>query len=461
MSDNKSLIFFFLLIHIYMIHLERRRFHIMIQQQWKPVNIPEVEPGHMMVSSIGNFMTSDNQPQDEYQSSNGFKYILLKLNEEECKKTGKQYRLFPSDDIVAKTFIPIPEHLKDDQFPEVIHKNGISTDNRVDNLEWVSGNYRWANIDLPDVRQSYYQVSNRGEVRRIFDSSLLTLNSKDNLGYNRLDLSAPPHCDRKKFSVHRLVALYFVPGRTESRDTVNHIDGIRNNNYWKNLEWVTMQENIAHASETMSLHHGSDNHNAIINDEDAKLICHSLNRNNGEIIAVYHELRELLPHVSYPLISSIKYGATFNHVSKYILTDAGRNKQIRHDDYETVIDIAKCLKKNKGDVKKTRNEMLEKYPWINLGYIWHLKDKSVSADITDEVFSKDEFPKCLTLNDDIAEEIVKCLMKHKGEKFIANIVFLELKDQYPGLTKDHVRYIKDKRTFTNVSDKYFQKGDLD
>lgn len=105
--------------------------------------------------------------------------------------------------------------------------------------------------------------------------------------------------------------------------------------------------------------------------------------------------------------------------------------------------------------------MISVYPWISLGYIWHLKDKSVSADITDEVFSKDEFPKCLTMNEDIAEDIVKSLIQHKDVKNISHVVYEEMKDKYPGLTKDHVRYIKDKRTFTQLSDRYFQKGDLD
>lgn len=142
---------------------------ISMKEQWKFVNIEEVEPQSMLVSPEGKFMTPDNEYCDEYLSTNGFKYILLKLSKSERDKTGKKYRLFPSDDIIAKTFIAIPDHLKDDNYVEIIHKNGMSTDNSIVNLEWNSGEYRWANLDMWNIRSLYYQVSDRGEIRRISD----------------------------------------------------------------------------------------------------------------------------------------------------------------------------------------------------------------------------------------------------------------------------------------------------
>ena len=431
-----------------------------MKKQWKFVtNITDIEPQSMIVSSDGEFMTSDNVPCEEYLSTNGFKYVLLKLNKLLSKSTNRAYRLFPADDVVAKTFIPIPEYLNNEDYIEVFHKNGILTDNSVENLEWISGKYRWTNIDINDVRDMYYQVSNHGEVRRMHDKRLLSP-SENRDGYYRLSLVLNNHNDKRSFTVHRLVALYFVKGRTNERRIINHIDGVKTNNYWKNLEWVTNEENLKHASMTLLLPHGEDNHNAILNDDIASKICHSLNRHHGDINDVYNEFKDIFPFITYASISSIKYGTTFNHISKSILTNDGKTKRTRHDDYETIIDIAKRLKRNNGDVKQTRDELMSKYPWISLGYIWHLKDKSVSSDITDKIFTKDEFPKCLTLNDEIADVIAQCCVKHKGDKFISNTVYNELKDIYPGLTKDHVRYIKDKRTFTHISDKYFQKGDL-
>lgn len=47
----------------------------------------------------------------------------------------------------------------------------------------------------------------------------------------------------KNLSVHRLVAIYFVPGRSDEKNTVNHIDGNKTNNRWDNLEWCSQAEN--------------------------------------------------------------------------------------------------------------------------------------------------------------------------------------------------------------------------
>lgn len=51
---------------------------------------------------------------------------------------------------------------------------------------------------------------------------------------------------RKTFKVHRLVAGLFCQNRF-SKPEVNHINGIKIDNHYTNLEWVTHSENIQHA----------------------------------------------------------------------------------------------------------------------------------------------------------------------------------------------------------------------
>ncbi len=64
---------------------------------------------------------------------------------------------------------------------------------------------------------------------------------------------------RKFYYIHRLVALCFVAGDTTLN--VAHLDGSRNNNYFKNLKWCTQKENmshtILHGTKTENEFHGS------------------------------------------------------------------------------------------------------------------------------------------------------------------------------------------------------------
>lgn len=104
--------------------------------------------------------------------------------------------------------------------------------------KWISGYYQ------------LYEISNTGKVRRkerVLKSK--TLSS----GYEKVNLWK--NGKQKSFRIHRLVAIHFIKN-PKNLYTVNHKDGDRFNNTQSNLEWCTLQENLAHAKRT-GLHKNS------------------------------------------------------------------------------------------------------------------------------------------------------------------------------------------------------------
>lgn len=96
----------------------------------------------------------------------------------------------------------------------------------------------WVDIKF----NSNYEVSNRGDVRNKRTGRMLSQHLNRPNGYLRVTI------DGVHYYVHRLVADSFFEGDHRNLE-VNHIDGDKCNNCIGNLEWVTRQENMRHASE--------------------------------------------------------------------------------------------------------------------------------------------------------------------------------------------------------------------
>ena len=94
--------------------------------------------------------------------------------------------------------------------------------------------------------------------------------------------------------VHRLIAQHFTPN-PDNKPFVNHIDGNKLNNNIENLEWVTHDENLKHATITGLLNNkGENNPNVKLTDKEVlqirDLYEHKIynQRELGEIYGVYH-----------------------------------------------------------------------------------------------------------------------------------------------------------------------------
>ena len=103
---------------------------------------------------------------------------------------------------------------------------------------------------------SNYQVSNFGNVKSLKKEvktkggSYRTLKEKNikcstrKNGYLYVNLYNEAIC--KKYNVHRLVAMLFLPN-PDNLPQVNHIDGNKTNNNSNNLEWCSQSHNMKEA----------------------------------------------------------------------------------------------------------------------------------------------------------------------------------------------------------------------
>lgn len=173
--------------------------------------------------------------------------------------------------------------------------------------------------DIPEY-EGMYQISNFGRVKslgrpytnrlghtRTLKERYMTL-VPNTSGY--LEFACCNNNVYKRFRVHRLVAMTFIPN-PENKPQVNHIDGDKTNNRVDNLEWNTASENIQHAFDTglMKQYTGEKNPASKLTKDDVITIKRLLNEKN----MLQKEIAELF-NVEPSLISMIKYKKIWKHV---------------------------------------------------------------------------------------------------------------------------------------------------
>lgn len=157
--------------------------------------------------------------------------------------------------------------------------------------------------------EGIYQVSDLGNVKALFrlDTAGHRLKEKimklhpHNHGYMTVRLTKDGIS--KNQYVHRLMCFAFLENK-ENKKTVNHKNGIKNDNNLDNLEWCTQSENMLHAINTgLSSSVGETHVDSKLSNIDVGNIKHLLI--SGETATQIK--RKYFPHVCRQTICNIKH----------------------------------------------------------------------------------------------------------------------------------------------------------
>lgn len=108
--------------------------------------------------------------------------------------------------------------------------------------------------------------------------------------------------------VHRIVANHFIEN-IDKKEQVNHINGLKDDNKYTNLEWATQSENIKHAYDNkLMIKTYKDCYNSLLNFTQVKDIRKRLLTTETQRSIAFHF------NVSEQCISSIKHGKSYKGV---------------------------------------------------------------------------------------------------------------------------------------------------
>lgn len=100
------------------------------------------------------------------------------------------------------------------------------------------------NIIINNVKTFYY-INEYGEIKNEKTHNKLKGNlTREGYHYYRLSVNGKKY----RYYTHRLVAEYFLNfDKNDKTKVINHLDGNKSNNFYKNLEICTHSNNINHA----------------------------------------------------------------------------------------------------------------------------------------------------------------------------------------------------------------------
>ena len=149
-----------------------------------------------------------------------------------------------------------------------------------------------------------YGITNKGRVVNLTTNTVLTNKVSNGYWYTTIQI------DKKMYNIriHRMIAIYFVKGRTKEMDCVNHIDGNKLNNNLSNLEWISKSNNIKHAyANNLTSNKGENNPSAKLTVKDVNTMREDFKNFDGKKKDFYNKYAQLF-NLSPGHIINIVYG---------------------------------------------------------------------------------------------------------------------------------------------------------
>lgn len=197
-------------------------------------------------------------------------------------------------------------------------------------------------LKYPNIEKGKYMISIYGDVIRVSDGKLMKPWSHKGSGYLQFTL-VDKDGNNIMVSQHRLVAYTFKLFKKQGMNVVNHIDGVKSNNYVENLEWVDHSENNRHAYRTGLMKSGEDHHFSSHSNSFIISICELLEKglSTNEIL---NKLKLENIRSNRDLILRIKRRERWIHISKdYNFPETKRIGKNR--DEESIHEICQLLEK--------------------------------------------------------------------------------------------------------------------
>lgn len=189
-------------------------------------------------------------------------------------------------------------------------------------------------------------------VRNKDKSKYYVMKQQNNNGYKTIMLRSNEG-KAEIFRVHRLVAMAFVEN-PNNYPIINHIDGVKNNNHFSNLEWCTYSMNNKHAFDTKL----KENKKSYTKDEEIEII--KLRKSGLRA----KDIQKIFPHLKIYVIQKLyeKYGLikVVKDTSKFSILEKKEIKYKLINRTESITDISKKIGIDRRTAGRIINELIWK-----------------------------------------------------------------------------------------------------